>query len=111
MRRGVLRDNFFVDHVRYGTDNRAVAVIERPGVVLYEKKKKRVPAAMCRKGRRHTSCETSGHHVRLLSRCSEAIEITGMIIVGETRGFVTCGTKAKTSPSIGGEVECCNFQA
>ena len=40
MRRGVLRDNFFVDHVRYGTDNRAVAVIERPGVVLYENKKK-----------------------------------------------------------------------
>ena len=41
MRRGVDRDNFFVDHVRYGKDNRAVAVIEGPGVVIYEKKKKK----------------------------------------------------------------------
>ena len=39
MRRGVDSDNFFVDHVRYGTDNRAVAVIEGPGVVIYEKKR------------------------------------------------------------------------
>ena len=31
MRRGVDGDDFFVDHVRYGTDNRAVAVIEGPG--------------------------------------------------------------------------------
>ena len=46
MRRGVHGDNVFVDHVRYGTDNRAVAVIEGPGVVIYEKKG--VPAAMCR---------------------------------------------------------------
>ena len=38
MRRGVHGDSFFVDHVRYGTDNRAVAVIEGPGVVIYEKK-------------------------------------------------------------------------
>ena len=38
MRRGVHGDNFFVDHVRYGTDNRAVAVIEGPGVVIYGKK-------------------------------------------------------------------------
>ena len=34
-----------------------------------------------------------------------------MIIVGGARGFVVCGTEAKTSPSIGGEVKCCNFQA
>ena len=46
MRRGVDGDDFFVDHVRYGTDNRAVAVIEGPGVVIYGKKG--VPAAMCR---------------------------------------------------------------
>ena len=39
MRRGVHGDNFFVDHVRYGTDNRAVADIEGPGVVIYEKNK------------------------------------------------------------------------
>ena len=38
MRRGVDGDNFFVDHVRYGTDNRAVAVIEGPGVVIYGNK-------------------------------------------------------------------------
>ena len=38
MTRGVDGDNFFVDHVRYGTDNRAVAVIEGPGVVIYGKK-------------------------------------------------------------------------
>ena len=34
-----------------------------------------------------------------------------MIIVGGARGVVVCGTEAKTSPSIGGEVSCCNFQA
>ena len=39
MRRGVHGDNFFVDHVPYGTDNRAVAVIEGPGVVIYGEKR------------------------------------------------------------------------
>ena len=65
MRRGVDRDNFFVDHVRYGTDNRAVAVIEGPGVVIDEKKQNK------RGYLRQCAGKTGGtHHARhLVTTC------------------------------------------
>ena len=67
------------DVIRYCTHGYVVTVIEGSAPVV---NKKGVPAAVCGQDIVGTPCKASGHHVRLLSRCSGAIEITGVIIVG-----------------------------
>ena len=77
------------DVILYCTHDCVVAIIERSQPVV---NKKRVPAAVCGYNI-GTLCEAAGHQVRLLSRCSGAIEITGVIIVEGAWTIVACSTE------------------